>query len=201
MDKGVKRKLTLAAAIIGLVVLFGGQLYLVQTAPPENKAQLVSWVRESPAWQFYGFMGFASIPLLIAMYIVVNQKRWSRLATSGSVHDAKKVALSLWSVDGTMGEAKRQLERTAKIAHDLGYAGKLHEAEEDNEDTWVVVRFRHMSFGRRKFTLPVRPGHPDIEQFRRLKTGDTVEFEPLSEGMECALEHELCGYLRIKSVS
>jgi len=201
MDKDAKRKLTLAAAIIGLVVLFGGQMYLVQTAPPENKAKLVSWVRESPAWQFYGFMGFVSIPFLIAMYIMVNQKRWSRLATSGSIRSAKKVALSLWYVDGTMTETKKDLERTAQIARNLGYMGRLPKVEEDEEDGFVVVRFRHMSFGRWKFTLPVRPGHPDIEQFRRLRTGDTVEFEPLTEGMECALDHELCGYLRIKSIS
>ncbi len=173
MNQGVKRKLWLAVAVLGLVAFLGGQLYMVQTAPPENKARLASWVRESPAWQFYGLMGLASIPFLITLYIVVNQKRWSRMATSGSIRNAKKIALSLWLVDGQP---------------------MLNEG-------FAVVRFRHMSFGRWRFILPVRSGHPDIEHFRRLQEGDTVEFEPLSEGMDCALEHELCGYLRIKSVS
>jgi hypothetical protein len=205
MDKSVKRKLTLAVAIISLVVFFGGQLYLVQTAPPENKARMVSWVRESPAWQFYGVMGLFSIPFLIAMYIMVNQKRWSRLATSGSIRNAKKVALSLWRVDHTLKELERQVRERENELRALGHHVRsrknLFDYLEPEYDSWVVLQFQHMSWGRWAFILSVRPGHPDIELFRKLKAGDIVEFEPLTEGMECALEHELCGYLRIKSIS
>lgn len=121
------------------------------------------------------------------------------MAASGSIRNAKKMALSLWYVDGTLTESLKELERLGETAKVLGYKKRLDSKVYD--DDWVVVRFRHMSFGRWKVTLPVRPGHPDIDKFRQLKTGETVEFEALSTGMECALDHELCGFLRIKSIS
>ena len=160
--------------IAGLIFALGAQIYLIQQSESTgNKARIISWVRDSPAWQFYGLMVLCAAPFLIGLYSLINQKRWSRMATKGSVFNAKKIALSLWRVDGN------PMIR----------------------DGFAVMQFRHMSWGRQYFILPVRPGHPDIEQFRRLIHGDTVEFKPLPEGMECALEHELCGYLRIKSVS
>ena len=137
-----------AAALVCMTTLFGLQYRILQT--PGAKERLHSFVRDTPASIFYPvFIGFAVLVLGPVLYIMVNQKRWSRMATKGSVFNAKKVALSLWRVSG----------------------------QPLIKDDWAVMRFRHVSWGRHSFILPVRPGHPDIERFRRLNNGDTVEFE------------------------
>lgn len=64
----------------------------------------------------------------------------------------------------------------------------------------VIIEFSHYSFNTNTFMLPIRPGHPDIEKFRKLKENDVVEFVALDRGLDCALPSELCGYLRIVSV-
>lgn len=154
----------------------GMMLLLWVTDTPEAGAERLKFIRESPAWLFYGFVALASAPAFITIWILTHQKRWSRIATANSVQNAKKMALSLWQV--------------SKEHSSLG-----------EKDGWVFVEFRHFSFGNWTVLVLVRPGHPDVEQFRSLQKGDTVEFEALSQGMDCALEHELCGFLRIKSVS
>ena len=166
--------LALATLALCLVAFFGLQYKALRTpGAKERLLALVQLVRDTPAEIFYPvFIGFTILAPGLFFWMLVNQKRWSRMATKDSVFKAKKVVLSLWCAENPM----------------------IIEGS-------PVIRFRHVSFGRQSFILPVRPGHPDIEQFRRLKDGDTVEFESLSEGMECALEHELCGYLRIKSIS
>lgn len=118
----------------------------------------------------------ATLAILIVgsmLYLFINQKRWARIAREGGAANAQKVARNLWRVDGQV------------------LVG----------DDFVIIRFRHLSWRQTSFILPVWPAHPDIETFRRLENNDTVEFEPLSERLECAFERELCGYLRIKSVS
>lgn len=160
-------------SIAGLVLLAGFLVYMTQNAPAENKERLLRLFQEMPAPIFYSIFGIGGVlPMVLLFWILISQKRWSQMARRASVHEAKKVALNLWQVENP---------------------GAMQD--------WMVVGFRHPSWTRLSFILPVRPGHPDIEQFRRLKDGDTVEFEPLSEGMECAFEHELCGFLRIKAVS
>jgi len=157
--------------------LMGFQLYLIQSMPPEGQKRMASLVRDTPAGIFWSVAVGFTILVGLVLWILINQKRWSRSAKSGDVQNVKKVALSLWQVE-------------------------KHFAKTDKDgSSWVAVQFKHVSWSNWIFILPVRPGHPDIEQFRQLKVGDTVEFEALSEGMECALEHELCAYLRIKSIS
>ena len=195
----MRRKLLLVIGWIVVISYFGFLWKASQN--PEAQRRTLSLVRDIPANIFYPvFIGFTVLVLGPVLWILVNQKRWSQMATSGSIRNAKKMALSLWYVDGTMAETKKRLMELEETAKRLGYKSRKLLPEKKDEDL-VVVRFRHMSFGRWKVTLPVRPGHPDIDKFRHLKTGDTVEFEALSEGMECALDHELCGFLRIKSVS
>ena len=122
---------------------------------------------------FYGFV----LLLLALVLFILGMRGMARMAqrdTERSVDRASKVASSLWHVSG---------ETTIK-------------------DGWAVMRFSHLSWpNQNNFILPVGPEHPDIEQFRQLKDGDTVEFEALQEGMDCSLEHELFGFLRIRSVS
>ncbi len=151
-------------------------LLLWVTDTPEAGAERLKFVRESPAWLFYGFVALASAPVFVTIWILVNQKRWSRIATADSVQNAKKIALSLW-----------------QVLSDPMYS--------EEKGSWTFVKFQHFSFGNWIVILPVRPGHPDVEQFRSLREGNTVEFEALSKGMDCALENEICGFLRIKSVS
>lgn len=158
-----------AVALVGIVAV---QWYFFQSSA-DGKKQLLSIIRDTSANVFYPvFMVFALLVLGPMLYLLINQKKWSRIATMGNVYSAKKVALSLWRVDGDPMVGK----------------------------DFAVLCFTHMSWRNYFFVLPVRPGHPDIEQFRQLKNNDTVEFDALSEGMECALEYELCGYLRIKEV-
>ncbi len=107
------------------------------------------------------------------LWILVNQKRWSRMAKIQCAGAASQVITSLWLVDG------------APVL----------------EDDCASVKFAHFSWRGWHFILLVCAEHPDIERFRCLGDGDTVEFELVPQGMGCALEDELCGYLRIKSVS
>jgi hypothetical protein len=168
----MNKRLAAVVCALLLVGFFGFQWALHQN--PEVQKRDLALIRDTPAVIFYPvFFGFVVLAIGPTLWIMINQRRWSRLATKGSVLNAKKITLSLWKVDGN-----------PRVI-----------------DDFVVARFRHLSFGRWVFTLPVRPGHPDIEMFRQLNDGEKVEFEALSEGMECALEHELCGFLRIKSIS
>jgi len=167
----MKRKILIVFGLLFVIVFFGLQYQAMQQ--PEVQARMQSLLRDTPAHVFYPVvLGFMVLIVGSFAYILLNQGRWSRAATRGSVLNAKKVAMSLWSVE------------TPRIIQGC-----------------PVIRFRHMSWGRWSFVLPVRPGHPDVERFSQLRHGDTVEFESLAKGMDCALEHELCGYLRIKSVS
>jgi hypothetical protein len=173
MEKEKKRRI-FALVVLGLVLVGYGAFTWKMMQNPEVQQRQLHLIRDTPANIFYpvaiGILVLVTGPLL---WILINQKRWSRMATVGSIENAKKIARSLWRVSGPVLL----------------------------KDDAAVMRFRHFSFGRWSFILPVRCGHPDIEQFRQLKDGDIVEFEPLSAGMECALEHELCGFLRIKSIS
>lgn len=96
----------------------------------------------------------------------------SRKTTNNIGGKAEEMALSLWRVDG---QPKIMSDRTA-------------------------VCLAHFSWTNRCFILTVRQGHPDMERFCQLHQGDIIELESLSRGMGCAPEHELCDYLRIKSV-
>ena len=168
----MRRKLLVVLALICVATFLGVQYWALQQK--ETQVRLASLIRDTPDHIFYPvFIGVIALSVGPIIWIMINQRRWSRLASSGSVLNAKKVASSLWHVDG----------------------------EPMVKGGWAVMRFRHLSFGRQSFILPVRPGHPDIKLFQQLKHDDVVEFEQLSEGMDCALDHELCGFLRIKSVS
>lgn len=163
-------------AVIGLVAVLGFQFAFLWKASqnPEAQKRTLSFIQDAPAEFFYPIaIGFLLLTIGSFIWILLNHKNWAWTTTQDSVRSAKKVASSLWRVDGPVL----------------------------NKGDVAVMRFRHLSFSRWTFILPVRPDHPDIDQFRHLKDGDTVEFEALSEGMECALHHELCGFIRIKSVS
>jgi len=175
----LKKRCYMRKSLPVAVVLFCAGLILLMwanTSSPDANAERMKFIRESPAWLFYGFMTLASAPVFATLWILINQKRWSRIATSGSVQNAKKMALSLWRV------ASEPMNSGVK-------------------DDWAVVKFQHFSFGNWTVIVPVRPGHPDIDKFQNLRKGETVEFEALSKGMDCALENEICGFLRIKSIS
>ena len=164
-------------AMVMLVLAVGAIFTLNYKAmqTPGAQERMVSLIRDTPAYIFYPiYFGFMVVMIFVLYTITFGHKKWARMATKGSVDNAKKVALSLWRVDGNV--------RTTI-------------------DKFTVVQFRHLSWGRASFILPVRPGHPDVKKFATLHDGDTVEFEPLEQGMECALEHELCGFIRIKSIS
>jgi hypothetical protein len=51
-----------------------------------------------------------------------------------------------------------------------------------------------------KVYIPFRPAHPDIELIHSLEHMDIVEFQVVETVMDCALETETCGYLRLKKV-
>ncbi len=107
------------------------------------------------------------------------------------------IAHTLFSEKGkTTGLISHAVDKAKQIASSLW---KVENPKIIDDD--VVIRLRHLSWSTQSFILPVRPGHPDIHKFRNLRGGETIEFEALNSGMECALEHELCGYLRIKSIS
>ncbi len=52
---------------------------------------------------------------------------------------------------------------------------------------------------REKIKLVFRPHHPSIKAIRNLWYLDIVEFEFQDKPLECALESELCAYLKVKS--
>ncbi|MGC9598864.1 MAG: hypothetical protein ABSE18_00570 [Minisyncoccia bacterium] len=168
----MRKKFKAILALIALGILFGLQYHALQA--PGVQQRLYADIHDTPAIVFY--------PIVIALflsfvgpttYLLLNEKRWRQNATEHSVMNAKIVASSLWCVGG-----KPMIT-----------------------DEGTTVRFNHFSWPSRSFILPVRPGHPDITRFGKLHEGNTVEFEALPEVMECSLEHELCGYLRIRSVS
>jgi hypothetical protein len=51
---------------------------------------------------------------------------------------------------------------------------------------------------REELVLSIRPGHPDLPAFKTLQPLNVVRFEFQEESMECALEVDLCGYLRLR---
>lgn len=169
----MKKTLATVVAFLCLAALFVVQYRALQA--PGATERLQGLIRDIPAYILYpvviGFVVLVLIPVLITIF---GHKMLAQGEEIRSVRNAQKVALSLWRVDGWP----------------MNKGGG-----------WTVMRFRHLSWSRQYFVLPVRPAHPDIEQFRKLNNGDVVEFEPLQKGMECALEHELCGFLRIKSIS
>ncbi len=162
-------------AVACLVVIVGAQLYLMQTpAGKQGLREIHQVLRDTPAGIFYPiFIVFALVTLGPVTLLLFGHKKWALSASKRSVLRAKKVALSMYRVDGPI---------------------MLKEGS-------AVMCFRHLSWSHLGFVLPVRPGHPDIERFCRLRDGDEVAFDPLEECLECAIEHELCGFLRIKTIN
>lgn len=157
--------------VVGLVLLIGFQAYMLQTGSVSKKS-MYDRFQEIPDPIFYLVFGvLPGIGILLTLFAVFTYRRWSRVAAEAVLYDAKRIAASSWHVEGT---------------RDTG--GLL------------AIWLRNTSWSQWSFLLPIRPGHPDIDQFRKLKTGDIVKFTSLSEGMDCALEHELCGVLRIKKI-
>lgn len=140
----MKRKIFVTALLVIFVVaLFGLQFKAMQE--PGAKERLMSYVRDTPASIFWPiFIGFVVLGAGPALYIVLNQKRWTKMATRGSVLNARKVALSLWRVAG----------------------------EPRIIDGCSVVRFRHLSWGRARllFCLFVQ----DTQTLRSLRNCATV---------------------------
>src|SRR5690348_11404239 len=169
----MKRKVFAFLMLIVVIVAISAVNYKAMQTPGTQE-RMASMIRDAPPYIFYPlWLGLMIIGSLVIYMMTFGYRKWARSATRESVMSAKKVALSLWRVDG----------------------------DAQTIDDFAVVRFKHLSWGRVSFVLPVRPGHPDLKKFTELQSGDTVEFESLDQGMECALEHELCGFIRIKSVS
>lgn len=160
--------------VLTLVLFAAMQLFQYWVLPgAEPEKELLDLFRNTPEHIFYlVFIGFTAFMLGFAVYVILGHKHWAQRVTMRYAQQAQNVATSLWRVDG----------------------------DPFRNGEWIVMKFAHVWWESKTFVLTIRPEHPDIKQFHRLNSGEVVEFEPLSESMECALDFELCGYLRIKSV-
>lgn len=139
---------------LGLLAASFVMLYEIQMAPGANE-RLHNVVQDTPAGIFYPVViGCMAFGLAAVLFALLGGKKWAARSEKISAQNAKKVASSLWYAENPMVI-----------------------------EGCPVIGFRHFSFSRQHFTLPVRPGHPDVEKFLALKHGDTVEFEPLEKGM------------------
>jgi hypothetical protein len=145
------------------------------TQDPEVQRRLIEGSRALPDL-FVNLLAASVVLMMVVLAVLVFYllPRWSQKASQVTALEAQRIARMIgWEVTG----------------------GPIEQGK------WVGVRFQHNYFKQRVFFLPVRPGHPDVEQFRQLKKGNEVSFEALFEPLESAMEYELCGFLRIKSVT
>jgi hypothetical protein len=145
------------------------------TQDPAVQQRLIEGARTLPDLLVYPLYAAVVLVMFILVWLIFFLlPRWTKNASQAAALEAHRIAQMIgWEVTG----------------------GPIVQGK------WVGVRFQHNYFTRRGFFLPVPPGHPDVEQFRQLKKGNEVRFEALSEPLESALEFELCGFLRIKSVT
>ena len=172
----MKSKLAKVVPILALIALIG-MFYLQWHAmqAPGAKERLAKTITETPDYIFWPFwFGIMAVGLCVVYWATIGHRRWAKKATETTFQYAKRIATSLWCVSSDV----------------------LVESD------FIGLRLRHYSWPSRSFVLPVRIGHPDVGLFKQLQKDDVVEFEAVNDPhVEFALEHELCRYLRIKSVT
>ncbi len=161
--------------VISAFVLIGfWTLQVIYMQQPRFQINSVNLIRGVPFQFFMPALLMMSAIVAFLLWSLLNQKKADEWVSARTSAEAKKIASSLWKVDDT----------TVPVSNDF-----------------LGVSLRHFTFTNSGLLLVIRPGHPDIQKFRQLEVEDTIEFEPLTKCLECALPHEICGFLRIKAVN
>ena len=160
-------------ALIALVGMFYIQWHALQA--PGARERLTQTMKNVPDHIFWSLILVTMVVGLGTIYwVTIGYRRWAKKATETTLEYAQRIATSLWRVG-------------ANFPAQSGLIG---------------LRLRHYSWQSRSFILIVRIGHPDAKLFKQLQENDVIEFEVVNDPkVEFALEHELCRYLRIKSVT